>query len=595
MTKGNFMKIAITCLLLGNAALSNAQVTIGSATPPDKFSLLDLNTSQAKKALHLPRLTTEHRDALVNPASVSEDKALAVGLIIYNTDNNCLEFWNSSRWVAFCDEPEPDEPEPCAGLSEMDFVFCDNLNLTIADLDAHILTAGGNGTILWYDAEVDGNLLEPSTALTSGIYYADNCAGSNPRVPIKVTLEYCGELPTQSSDARITTFVNVMYDFQHQILEAYHTNTGTIITNYKWLVSTDNQNFSVLPNGTSSTFEVPPYFIENYVTDEKSKELNFRCILTTSTGTLTTIPLDIYFIRTNTEGYGIDENGVRYLTMNRAASSADPNGNTTIKVALLNLGASGTGSWLNGVHVSDNGILNDAGDLGDFYQWGRVADGHQHTVWSKDASRINTIEPMSGDGATSRVVNRNASSQTYNVNGQIASTNTNFYGRFIINTTGDWGRGSAGIGGTGNSDLWGNGIDSHSGSPVNLSGWTVRGQANNPCPVGWYIPSRFDFSDMHTDSNNTWTWRAMQSNTNAFGGIIITNNHTGEELFLPATGSRNTSQSGNLSLGGGSSHYWSSTLFGELSARSLLFTRTSMNTNQDYNRANGFSVRCVSE
>ena len=99
----NFMKIAIICLLLGNVALSNAQVTIGSGNPPSKFSLLDLDTSIGKKALHLPRLTTADAENLVKSTSTNSDKALAAGLFIYNVDSNCIELWDGSAWRSFCE------------------------------------------------------------------------------------------------------------------------------------------------------------------------------------------------------------------------------------------------------------------------------------------------------------------------------------------------------------------------------------------------------------------------------------------------------------------------------------------------------------
>ena len=75
-----------------------AQVEIGNQTAPQKFSLLELTTEKIKAGLRLPQLTTDQRNALVaNPNDVAK------GLTIYNTDTNCVDFWNGSEWISLCD------------------------------------------------------------------------------------------------------------------------------------------------------------------------------------------------------------------------------------------------------------------------------------------------------------------------------------------------------------------------------------------------------------------------------------------------------------------------------------------------------------
>ena len=112
-----FAKLFFTAVLVFFASIEvNSQVTIGSSNPPSDFSLLDLDASEQQRGLHNARLTTAQRDALVTPDSPQPDKDLAVGLMIYNTDNDCLEFWNGSQWVSLCfgraipNEPDPDLP-----------------------------------------------------------------------------------------------------------------------------------------------------------------------------------------------------------------------------------------------------------------------------------------------------------------------------------------------------------------------------------------------------------------------------------------------------------------------------------------------------
>jgi uncharacterized protein (TIGR02145 family) len=81
--------------------------------------LLDLNEEadgSSTRALHLPRLGYDERDELFNPGEPNQP---AEGLLIFNTDTKCLEFWNSEEWISLCegDTPfDPCEPLPSAGV-----------------------------------------------------------------------------------------------------------------------------------------------------------------------------------------------------------------------------------------------------------------------------------------------------------------------------------------------------------------------------------------------------------------------------------------------------------------------------------------------
>ena len=44
------------------------------------------------QGLRVPRLTTTDRNSLVT----------AKGLLIFNIDTKCLEYWNGIEWVALC-------------------------------------------------------------------------------------------------------------------------------------------------------------------------------------------------------------------------------------------------------------------------------------------------------------------------------------------------------------------------------------------------------------------------------------------------------------------------------------------------------------
>lgn len=68
---------------------------IGTATPSNS-AVLEL--SATNRGFLPPRLTTAQRDALANRPA---------GLMIYNTQTNCMEFWNSASWVSTCGVTAP--------------------------------------------------------------------------------------------------------------------------------------------------------------------------------------------------------------------------------------------------------------------------------------------------------------------------------------------------------------------------------------------------------------------------------------------------------------------------------------------------------
>ena len=102
MNKFSVRILVLLPLLFGIASLG-AQVTIGADAAPHSFSVLELvskyrTSSETYGGLRLPQLTTAQRDGLGDLKSVPE----GYGLMIYNTTINCVEYWNSKKWVSLC-------------------------------------------------------------------------------------------------------------------------------------------------------------------------------------------------------------------------------------------------------------------------------------------------------------------------------------------------------------------------------------------------------------------------------------------------------------------------------------------------------------
>ena len=75
-----------------------SQTTIGGLTP-NPSAMLDVQSTS--KGFLAPRLTSAQRDAIVNPAE---------GLIIYNTDTDCLNHFSGSNWYEHCGIALPGAP-----------------------------------------------------------------------------------------------------------------------------------------------------------------------------------------------------------------------------------------------------------------------------------------------------------------------------------------------------------------------------------------------------------------------------------------------------------------------------------------------------
>jgi hypothetical protein len=288
---------------------------------------------------------------------------------------------------------------------------------------------------------------------TISVTPSNGCGNGTART-LAVTAANCS-VAIPASGAGITTFTNVMYDFQHQTLEAYKGSGGGDPTTFQWQYSTTtaDASFVAVPNAPNSAFyTIPADFANSYLAGSThSATLYFRCLLSNpATPTPVKTPnMNILFINTTTGGYG-ELNGVKFLTLGKGSGGKTVAGGSTatLNVALLNLGQSS--DW-DGNSQTITGLPpvytpnNDAGDLGDFYQWGRVADGHQKNAWSKNASHINQIAPMNGvttsavvaysslaSNAATAAANYDAYSQSNTTPYHQVKSSSGGYGKFIF-------------------------------------------------------------------------------------------------------------------------------------------------------------------
>jgi uncharacterized protein (TIGR02145 family) len=110
----------------------------------------------------------------------------------------------------------------------------------------------------------------------------------------------------------------------------------------------------------------------------------------------------------------------------------------------------------------------------------------------------------------------------------------------------------------------------------------------DPCPSGYRVPSYDEWNGVITNNTRTVVGSLASASASTWSGSKF-----GDNLFLPATGCRGTSD-GTLPNRGSYGYYWSTRQISSTLAYSMYFVSgsTSMHNN---NRTYGFSVRCIVE
>ena len=174
----------------------------------------------------------------------------------------------------------------------------------------------------------------------------------------------------------------------------------------------------------------------------------------------------------------------------------------------------------------------DVFSYGNYYQWGRPADGHEITVWN----------------GTSKSAGRGLADVTATLAADAYPSHANF-----ITTGSDW-------------------LATPAGSGV-ATLWAIASQG--PCPTNYHVPTDAEWNI--ADGHGGW-----DHNVEAYGST----------LKLPSSGLRNLAY-GTLSYQFTYGFYWSSTVNG-INASCLYFHSNVAHTTSS-DRANGFTVRCLKD
>ncbi|TVR82248.1 MAG: hypothetical protein EA412_01910 [Chitinophagaceae bacterium] len=119
-------------LIFFSPVLIYAQDNVGiGTTTPDPSALLEVQSSD--KGFLPPRLTTVQRDNINAPAE---------GLVIYNTDTKCIEFFDSASWISICGGVPPTSP---------DFTCGDTVTFTYNNQSVSYGSVEGENGTCWMD------------------------------------------------------------------------------------------------------------------------------------------------------------------------------------------------------------------------------------------------------------------------------------------------------------------------------------------------------------------------------------------------------------------------------------------------------------
>ncbi len=506
MLKKKF-KYLLPLILLCTGLQVIAQIGIGT-TSPHTSSILDVESTT--KGVLPPRMTTLERDA-INSGTFAE------GLIVYNTDENCLNFYNSSNWINPCtgsvSAPVPPAALPgsiiltpgqtayIASIYDNDYLpyteptavaatgtaVADGANEILINVQGVLNTTTGLKVKIPYTVTT-GTVSLPAFNQTRTVI-ADHIQGANPLsndgggTPVEVEFSYDAATLNVGSGTIVATIKAVSNPLNAVKLDV---NAG-IGTDFGILMA----EFSIAINDAGDT---GPVYLKGItaIPDRNIADADHKFLY---------IPK-------------IAADGNLWLNNNLGANYANLNH------AQFNPGQQAT-------------MYNDHHAYGSLYQWGRYSDGHELMNWTNST----TGTPINITTTTS------------------ATSNTPGHNLFILNNVYfDW------------------------RNPQNNDLWQGESGINNPCPLGYRLPTQSEISDLLLSESIT-NYTNAASSTLAFT-VQPFRQRTSGNLLYDSTGTYWTSSTGSLA-------YSTSGFF--------QFRVTTWNNSTNGYRANGYSLRCIKD
>ena len=413
--------------------------------------------------------------------------------------------------------------------------------------------------------------------------------------------EYTDSKYYQVNPLRIDACVNTMYEFQYQTLDVFAEQRpgepDTAQWQWQWYAKRRGEadsEYKIIANSFSHKIKA------NYVRDvfrpilnENSTDYNDSIVFTVkcrnienTSLVISTDTLDMEFIVTN--GTDFVELNANY---NKTGASSPGIG---LKIHYLNLG----------VERDEDGTQN-ACDFGSFFQWGRVADGHEKAKFTKNLSNSSSLRYLQNEYSNNFVscttivdpaTTFNNSPTTPNLEGgpttwQVVEGDP-AYGKVIAYNSSTC------------PNSW------NTPKQFQYYFWatsTYAKTSNDPCPPGWHVPTIYELGALfkgtpdnddnyRNSTENTW-YRRPHISQRIVGGYIVSfgdGSDNTKRVFLPAV------HSGGLG-GNPYGNFYSSTSGGNITVAASMILRPSSSTVYITPATSGVgkvvpcSVRCVKE
>lgn len=595
----------LSFILLMASTSSYAQLGIGT-NQPDISAALDISSSN--QGFLPPRLDNIQKDKISSPAE---------GLMIFNKDEKCLQYWNGTTWLCAVGCPVPLNPKitklSCSSASYLPTKIIENqpfegyLSLPYSGGNAALYSSGSiiNSTQV---SGLSATLQSGVLAQGKGDFFfkitgTPNAAGIA-KFPFKLFGKSCSISFTVEANKPPPLPANIVLhaDKVHYIASVKDSNylpyTGqngianttthdpdkiadTPTIDIQGVLSTQGVTLGIPYTVTSGSVNLPAFSVtvpsvKSVTENSAGGDVIFSYPATTLSGT-GTLSMTIKAANQDINLKKLDINrgigdgseklngksifGVLFAEATIATDSAggfgtiqvrdiagipDRNfGNGTHDFLYLPVADANGRIWLNhnlGAHYTDinhNAFnlaqeptnISDRNAFGSHVQWGRYTDGHELINWSAP-SHVNPI------------LSSTASSITPNSN------------RYYYGSSANWYSGT-------NNTLW----------------QGVNGK-NNPCPIGFRLPSEAEINAMKTAEGITNAATAFSSNLKitAAGGVHYTNGAI--------------VQYGQSPSAAGDIFWWSSSLS---SSNPTGYARINNieGSNFDFARRDGLTVRCT--
>ena len=491
-----------------------------------------INTDTPKATLHVESKVTSPTSpqGIIPPHATSSEidswTGMVRGTLVYNTTTNCIEVYNGSDWISNCDSSTPPSPSPLTLPNGIKLNSSSKAIVSIFDEDYLPYTLPTSAAT-WSSTPADGVKESVKIDIKGKIPYPN---GIQVKIPVTV-----------SAGVTIPAYEQKIY-----INEKYKTADGK---RQNIILSWAPQNLSTSDKYITATIKPEQFDLNIKQLDVNSgigKDLKGLELVTFTypqeNGSSATSSFELRAIA------GIPDRYYGKKTRDYAGSWAN-NAEEHNFIYLLTKGIDGK-IWLNhnlGAEYTD--ANNPRGNFdpakkpdsredylafGSFFQWQRIADGHELMSWTSQSS-----------GTASLTTNTQASSWTNaGTNKFITTSATNEF--WVVNALATAG-------------------------PYNL--WQAGG-SNNPCPDGFHVPTKNEFQN----------WINRLGSPTGDGAF--------EDLHLTSTSHRHSSI-GNFGYTP-RTHYSISERDATGSVPALYMRgNDQLNTNYSYGNALGMSVRCI--